>query len=449
MDKLVLEDCRSQEVFYNGQLEAIIESIGELNRQFNDGDVEIVSLKEYNSKATHESPISYEIQTYKSTRNHIVADRCLFHASHYIGRYSFKGVDIVINPRFGDNIFNYLISYATNLYIPLGNSGIAYNNTSNSYWLIATIWKAMLNKALTLGQIPKEYQLIEKNLKNYKGRLDISKHIRTNLCNASKFYCRYKKLSMDNTINRTIRCTYKFFKDNGLSSMLSEFEEYDNRMMSLGVSDEIDLSAIRNVQYTRMTSPYLPIMNLSQYILKNNKVASSIDGQKTGCSYFIDIADLWEMYLLKVLQRNLPKEYNVYSPNYGHGDFLIEGNMREIRPDIIIEKDGRTMMIIDAKYKEYHSLGRIDTRDTVNREDLYQMSTYLYHFGKANLPIIGLFTAPTNDSNEEPHVLSHNASHRIGLINLDISDKNLNLDQIKHKENRYAQRICDLLHGIR
>lgn len=447
MAKLVLEDCRSQEVFYRDQPEAIIESIGELNRQFNDGDVEIVSLREYNPRAICESPISYEIQTYTSTHYHIVADRCLFQASHYIGRYSFKGVDIVINPRFGDNVFNYLVSYATNLYIPLGNSGIANNNTSNSYWLIAIIWRAMLNKALTLGQIPKEYQLIEKNQKNYKGRLDISKHIRANLCDASKFYCRYKKLSMDNTINRTIRCTYKFLKEKGLSSMLSEFEEYDKRMMSLGVSDEIDLSAIRNVRYTRMTSPYLPVMNLSQSILKNNKVASSTEGQKMGCSYFIDIADLWEMYLLKVLQRNLPKEYRVYSPNYGHGDFLIEDNMREIRPDIIIEKEGRTLMIIDAKYKEYHSLGRIDIRGTVNREDLYQMSTYLYHFGKENNPIIGLFTSPTNDSDEAPHTLSHNTSHRIGLINLDVTDKDL--DQVKQEENRYAQRICDLLQGIK
>ncbi len=446
MGKLVLQDCRSREVSYHDQPEAIIESIGELNKQFNDGTIEIVSLRNYNPRAICEAPISYEILTYKSIYYHVVVDRCLFQASHYVGRYSYKGVDIVINPRFGDNVFNYLISYATNLYIPLGNSGIAYNNEINSYWLIAIIWKAMLNQALTLGQIPKEYQVIERNQKNFKGRLDVSKHIKENLCDASKFYCRYKRLSMDNTINRTIRCTYKFLKEKGLSSLLGEFEEYDKRLMSLGVADEIDLYAINNVRYTRMTSPYLPVMNLSQSILKNTKVASSDGGQKIGCSYFIDIADLWEMYLLKVLQRNLPKEYRVHSPNYGHGDFLIEENMREIRPDIIIESNGRVLMIIDAKYKEYHSFGRTDTYGTVNREDLYQMSTYLYHFGKDDKPIIGLFTSPSQDSSESPYSLNHNSSHRIGLVNLDITDKDL--DQVKQEECRYAKRITDLLQGL-
>lgn len=446
MDKLVLQDCSSQEVCYRDQPEAIIESIGELNKQFDDGRIEIVSLRNYNPRVVCEEPISYKILSYATTHNHVVVDGCSFHASHYIGRYSYKGVDIVINPRFGDDVFNYLISYATNLYIPLGNSGIAYSNTSNSYWLIAIIWKAMLNQALTLGQIPKEYQVIERNQKNFKGRLDISKHIKENLCNASNFYCRYKKLSMDNTINRTIRSTYKFLKEKGLSSLIGEFEEYDKRLMSQGVADEIDLYAIKNVRYTRMTSPYLPVMNLSQSILKNTKMDSSGGGQKIGCSYFIDIADLWEMYLLKVLQRNLPKEYRVYSPNYGHGDFLIGENMREIRPDIIIENNSRVHMIIDAKYKEYHSLGRTDTSGTVNREDLYQMSTYLYHFGKVDKPIIGLFTSPCQDCGESPYSLNHNSSHRIGLVNLDITDKDLN--QVKKEESRYAERITSLLQGL-
>ena len=304
----------------------------------------------------------------------------------------------------------------------------------------------MLNRALTLGQIPKEYQVVERNQKNFKGRLDISKHIRANLCDQSKFYCKYKKLSMDNTINRTIRCAYKFLKEKGLASMLGEFEEYDNRMMSLGVVDEIELSTIRDVRYTRMTSPYQPVMNLSYSILKNTKVASSSGGQKIGCSYFIDIADLWEMYLLKVLQRYIPKEFRVYSPNYGYGDFLIEGNMREIRPDIIIEKDGRTLMIIDAKYKEYNSLGKYDIYGTINREDLYQMSTYLYHFGKDNEPIIGLFSAPTTDMEEEPHSFSHNANHRIGLVNLNIDKQDI--DKVKAEEEKYAKRICELLQSL-
>lgn len=105
-----------------------------------------------------------------------------------------------------------MIGYATNLYLPIGASDVSINTQNNSYWLIALLWKAMLNKALTTGQIPKGYEIITRNQKNYRERLSLYKHIHANLCDASRFYCTYKKLSMDNTINRTIRATYQILK---------------------------------------------------------------------------------------------------------------------------------------------------------------------------------------------------------------------------------------------
>ena len=41
-----------------------------------------------------------------------------------------------------------------------------------------------------------------------------------------------------------------------------------------------------------------------------------------------------------MLQKNLP-QYNIYSPNERGGDYLIEDSFRQIRPDIIIEFDGK------------------------------------------------------------------------------------------------------------
>ena len=55
-----------------------------------------------------------------------IIGHCQFYSSHYIGRYSHEGYAIIINPRFG-NIFNYLVSYASNIYIPYGESEISFN----------------------------------------------------------------------------------------------------------------------------------------------------------------------------------------------------------------------------------------------------------------------------------------------------------------------------------
>ena len=183
---------------------ACILAVDKLKKEFENGKVEVLSLFNYRPCAEYESPVWYEVESTTTKYYTQIVDNCRFFTSHYIGTYSTDGVKITIRPRFGEKIFNYLIGFATNLYLPIAESDYEKSKT-NSYWLLALIWKSMLNKALTLGQIPRNYVEIKNNQKHFRGRLDIAKHIRANLCDASRFYCSYGKLSMDNTINRTIR----------------------------------------------------------------------------------------------------------------------------------------------------------------------------------------------------------------------------------------------------
>ena len=448
---LILHDSNFQNgvtKWYHEQCAAYMNTVDRLQHQIAAGQMEIVNLQTYNPRSEIESPVWYEIKSYSEKRGYKVVNECQFYSSHYIGRYSHEGYAIIINPRFG-NIFNYLVSYASNIYIPYGESEISFNSQNNSYWLIALLWKAMLNRALTTGQIPKEYITVTKNQKNYHGRLTIAKHIRANLCDATRFYCSYKKLSMNNTINRVIRSIYIILKNKGLSSLVAEFEAYDKYLCSMGVGAEVvDIHEIDDIRYTRLSAPYKPVMELSRTILANHKAESSNDKSvNSDVSYFIDIADLWEMYLLKLLQNNLPSEYYVYSPNTGFGDSLLEGGIREIRPDIIIEKNGRVLMIIDAKYKDYTQFGK-SALFGVNREDLYQMTTYLHHYGKEDQSIIGLFTSPVPCSEDDVHAYSHNKNHRIGLVNLDIVNADDNIELLHKNEQIYLDNITKVLTSL-
>lgn len=149
------------------------------------------------------------------------------------------------------------------------------------------------------------------------------------------------------------------------------------------------------------------------------------------------------------MQRNLPSQYNVYSPNSTHGDYLITGNMREIRPDIIIEKNRRIVMIIDAKYKRYSTFG-FTSKDchAVSRDDLYQMIAYLYHYGSNNENLIGLFCSPIeNIKDNDVHSLKNNKKHKIGLLNLDIEGVENSDEAIRIREMEYCQKIISLIEG--
>lgn len=448
---LILKDSdfqRGVTKVYHEQCAAYMNTVDRLQQQIETGQLEIVNLQTYRPRREIESPVWYKIKSYSENRGYKIVNECNFYSSHYIGRYSCDGYAIIIVPRFGD-IFNYLVAYATNIYIPYSESEISFNTLSNSYWLIALLWKAMLNRALTTGQIPKEYITITRNQKSYRGHLVVTKHIHANLCNATRFYCSYKKLSMNNTINRTIRAVYSILKNKGLSSLVAEFEAYDKYLCSMGVCSEIiDIHEIDDVKYTRLNASYKPVMKLSRTILANHKAESSTEnGSNSDVSYLIDIAELWEMYLLKLLKNNLPAKYHVYSPNTKFGDSLLERNMREIRPDIIIEKNDKVVMIIDAKYKNYLQFGKSSVFG-VSREDVYQMTTYLHHYGKEDQSIIGLFTSPVSCHNNDVHAYSHNKMHRIGLINLDIESAKGNIESLHSKESEYLSKIIEILNSL-
>lgn len=447
MSIIELNDSGS-ETIKNNNVGAFMEEVDELNRQIVESKIQIIRLQNYNPRIVAESPVWYEVKSYSDKYNKRTVSECVFITSHYIGRFSHNGVNIIINPRFGDKIFQHIISYATNLFLPIGSSDIQEKTKSNSFWLIALLWKAMLNKALASNQIPKEYQTITRNQKNFRGRLMVPKHIKANLCNASVFYCTYKKLSMDNIINRAIRETYKVLEKKGLTALVGEFSEFDNRLSSLGVASELsNINQIDTIRYTKMNHAYFPVMQLSKAILSNKNAESDLDGKRADVSYFIDIAELWEMYLLKLLQRKLPDEYSVYSPNAQKGEYLLGKNAREIRPDIIIEKNNRVVMIIDAKYKWYTEFGNT-AKTRVSREDLYQMVTYLYHYGQEETPIAGIFTSPAPKLNPDKHDVysfSNNPNHQIGLLNLDIEKCGEDIEKLHEEENTYINNIINIL----
>ncbi len=356
-------------------------------------------------------------------------------------------VKINVTPRFG-KLFSYLLNYATNIYIaPSELNFQSSNRGKGSYWLLGLLWRGMLKKALTEGMIPKEYIKVTENRKSYKGRLNVRAQIRNNIVDSSRFVCNYKKLSLDNTINRTVRYTYKILLENKLDGITKEFFEYDKRLESFGVSNnEVSIGEIAAVRYNKLTAPYESFMRVCKSIICQHKT-EEMGFAKNSFSFFIDIAELWEVYLLKLLKANLP-DYNVYSPNSSHGQFLLDNKIREIRPDIIIEKEGRIVMIIDAKYKRYSCLGSTSARG-VSREDLYQMSTYLYHYGKQGETIYGIFTSPfTPDSHIDLHTYSNNPHHHIGLINLSVEGCEDEMAQIKTQESLYINNILERLSQI-
>lgn len=448
-----------KEDWYNISL--YCQAVDRVNQEIKNNKIDFFSLGG-ETKQIFDTLIWYQIDSTRGAKSKVV-NKATFFTSHYIGYYSTnidnETIDIKIEPRFGKKVLDYLISYAYGIYLPKGMSSSS-SKKSNSLWLIALMWKATLNRAITKSQIPKAYQKEQKNIDTFKGQLNISKHIQHNLFDKSKFYCNYRKLTMDTVINQTIRYTYYLLEKQGFGNLLKDTAEYDLMLSSFGVQRRtVPLHKIQNIRYSKLNIYYKKVMELSGLIIKSQSKTSDITSNSNdGFSYFVDIAQLWEEYLLKVLQRNLP-QYEIYSPNERGGMNLFEDGSREIRPDIIIEKDSKVIAVLDAKYKWYKKIGKYaDIDNSVSREDLYQMATYLYHYSQENEKILGLFISPTNQKDEDikTKVLSHNSHHQIGVINLDIEQFNhdnstsdeqveFSKEEIQKEEQKFIAKIKGLL----
>lgn len=430
------------------------QAIDKLNKEIKNNKVAFFSLGGKIQELKDEL-IWYNIDSSEEKyKNLALINKATFFTTHYIGFYSTKiankEINIIVKPRFGDGIFNYLLSYAYGIYLPKGSSRTS-NEKSNNLWLIAIMWKATLQKAMTKSQIPKEYQKFEKNLSTYKGQLNISKHIKHNLFDKSKFYCNYRKLTMNTTINQTIRYIYRLLEKKGFSSLLKDIAEYDQMLQSFGVeSKTVHSKEIQNIRYSKLNIYYKKVMELSSLVVKSqSKSSDTTSSNNDSFSYFLDIAELWENYLLKVLQRNLP-EYDIYSPNENGGISLFDDGSREIRPDIIIKRDGKVVAVLDAKYKWYNQIGQYADYDfSVSRKDLYQMSTYMYHYGKDDKKLIGLFISPMGQrykhKDGDLKLLKNNSNHRIGVINLDIAKfknkEKTDTHIINKEEEKFIEKI--------
>ena len=370
--------------------------------------------------------IGFRATQMTSKGNKTYFDEIKFTTSHYVGQACVvvddNTIRFRIEPRMAKPIWRYMLKSSARVYLPesLHSLGME-SDADDTEWLLLLMWRNAFERAMKLVSVPKAYVWRHSNLRCFKGRLDVPRHLMSNLTDQSRFYCSYKPLTFDNTINRTIRMVYRLLLNSTLpvKAYLS-IAEHDARLASFGVGNEgVSLRDIDSISYTRHTEPYRAVMNLSKLILRGYG-AGEVEGAGKGPAYFVDVAEIWENYLLSVFQKRI-SEYRFVSPNeQNRNDWLLE-NARRVRPDFLVYgKDGELIAIMDAKYKKVDRIGTT-AKDSgaVSREDLYQMATYLYRYGDPEKEIAGIFLTPYSENeNSDLHPMawkSARAIHYMGV----------------------------------
>ena len=141
----------------------------------------------------------------------------------------------------------------------------------------------------------------------------------------------------------------------------------------------------------------------------------------------LDMAEIWELYLLNVIRAGLSTVDVVHSArDLDARRYLLTGTsgrlVQQLRPDILLRDpfSGQVLGVIDAKYK--NTTPSPEKPWGVAREDLYQMSAYLSAMGKPDEMVPGFLIYPSGrdwrgpDTNENPWSLMSNTNRTLSFI---------------------------------
>lgn len=309
----------------------------------------------------------------------------------YIGKlffnYNNKEYCFEVIPRFGNAAVMQLLEEIFNIKLAHSKSKSNLENKVHNELikkLISIIWVKQLSKANVHG-LPKNRSKIEHKGLMVKGRIDIRKTVLP-LYNESLIISNSIEKQTDPTIVAILHKAYKILvKDYFLSQ----------NMLTDGVKEVINSAAgykyksitknqYQSIKYGSMYANYRAIVDFSWQIIqrKNNNISQE-QSKDTNDALFLDMAEIWENYLMTILKKKYSVGgWKVYSSKfhiYGNKDFS-----RGLIPDIILEKDNK-VVVLDAKYKRMTT----NYRD-YDREDFFQIHTYGAFMQSQNKKVLGL-----------------------------------------------------------
>lgn len=242
----------------------------------------------------------------------------------------------------------------------------------NLYEIFINMYLQEVRQLVKRG-IKSTYVTQEDNLKYYKGKLLINQQIRTNLAHRERFYVTYDEFHPNRAENRLVKAT--LLKLQKLTSSAENAKEINQlltafEMVEPSLNYQKDFS---RVTIDRNTKDYEMLMQWSKVFLMN-KSFTTFSGDSTSRALLFPMESVYESYVAQQIRKMFcPDGWGVSSQDKGHYLFVEPKRQFALRPDIVLEMDGRTV-IMDTKWKSLVNNERINYG--ISQADMYQMYAY-------------------------------------------------------------------------
>lgn len=196
----------------------------------------------------------------------------------------------------------------------------------------------------------RRYRRMEDNLSIFRGRLRVGEHVRRNCANEARFFVEYTTYDHQHRLNEVLLAALDIIRALPVSAdlhgrclrCLLAFPPVKPR--------RIQASELRDLPLDRATRRYQEALELARFLLLHHAPAMETGGFDV-LAILVKMSRLFEDFVGQLCRRlKLPGlrvslQHSV--PFWGPD----EGEVRDIRPDIVLEREGYHPIVIDAKWK--------------------------------------------------------------------------------------------------
>ncbi|RTR38438.1 restriction endonuclease [Shewanella canadensis] len=258
------------------------------------------------------------------------------------------------------------------------------------YELLISHFIKAVSKLVRQG-IRNEYQRIERESPYLKGQLKVAKQLRQRPGRQHHFHVAHDIYSANRAENRLLHSSLK--------QVLKWSTSSANQRLArelLFVFNDIDLSANYALDFRlwkddRGLAHYRPLKPWCELILSYQSPVAMV-GQHNGLSFLFPMEQLFERYVAKQLQRQLPPALKLKEQVSSHCLTNHRGDdWFRLKPDIVVYDKTCVISVMDTKWKRLDSsLSTTEHKYNLSQSDMYQLFAYgeKYLQGQGDLYLI-------------------------------------------------------------
>ncbi len=329
----------------------------------------------------------------------------------YVGEVHFKGRTLRIEPRFGMPVLSRWLAqiWGIKFFPTVGEQSFG---RAWLWLLLAFLWCSRLMGSSTHGlpcvriQKTSRSPYLEGRIRARETGFEISR-------GSGRLVGDFRERQIDPYISRVIVAAHDVLEHNlrgigGIAEWLTPRAKALVTSMR-AILSKSDLRRAKTedqvIRFTPITELYRPVVELSKTILRHRPASGAEMGERSVYGVLLDIAEVWEFYVFRLLRESFPQMEVLHTgrdrkfKNHLLRSQALGRKIGRLYPDICIRRIGSSGFdyIIDAKYKSTLNSG--NGQVPPQREDLYQITSYLAALGKPEGRSISVLVYPV--ANEE------------------------------------------------